>query len=52
MERDEIISILDDAKNLLDGVYYHYEKVDGQPWVKNKLTLIDQLLIELIKEVE
>ena len=52
MEHSEIILMLDDAKNLLDTVYYHYERTGGKPWVKNKLTLIDSLLIELIKEAE
>ena len=51
MEKDEIISVLDDAKNLLDRVYYHYEATGGTPWIKNNLTTIDLLLIEIIEEL-
>ena len=52
MERDEMISRLDDAKNLLDAIYYHFEQTGEKPWARNSLTTIDLLIIELIKELE
>lgn len=49
MTNEDIINALDDAKNLLDSVYYHYEANGGEPWVKNNLTTIDLLIIELLE---
>lgn len=49
MNNEEIINALDDAKNLLDSVYYHYESNGGEPWMKNNLTTIDLLIIELLE---
>lgn len=49
MNAEEIQKAIEDAKNLLDSVYYHYETTGGAPWIKNNLTTIDLLLIELLE---
>lgn len=49
MNDQEIKAILEQAKELLDQVYYHYEASGDKPWRKNSLTTIDLLLIELIE---
>ena len=51
MTKEEIINALDDAKNLLDSVYYHYEQDNSKPWIRNNLTTIDLLIIELLTEI-
>jgi hypothetical protein len=51
MNKEDIINALDDAKNLLDGVYYHYESDGTKPWIRNNLTTIDLLIIELLTEI-
>ena len=52
MNNEEIRNALEDAKNLLDGVYYHLEATGEKPWRKNALTTIDLILIELMNEME
>jgi len=49
MNDQEIKNKLEQAKELLDSVYYHYEASGEHPWRKNALTTIDLLLIELIE---
>lgn len=48
MTNEEIVSVLDNAKNLIDSVYYYYEG-KNEPHVLNNLSVIDTLLIELIE---
>ena len=48
MNNEEIRNALDDAKNLLDSVYCHYEK-NGESWILNHLTTIDLLIKEVMK---
>ena len=50
MTNEDIINALDDAKNLLDSVYYHYES-GSDPWITNKLSVIDTLIIELLETI-
>lgn len=49
MNDKEIKATIEQAKELLDKVYYHYEGSNDKPWRKNALTTIDLLLIELIE---
>ena len=49
MNDQDIKAKLEQAKELLDQVYYHYEASGDHPWRKNALTTIDLLLIELIE---
>ena len=51
MNQEDIQNALDDAKNLLDGIYYHLEATGEKPWSRNALTTIDLILIELMKEI-
>ena len=48
MNHEDIQNALDDAKNLLDSVYCHYEK-SGESWILNHLTTIDLLIKDIMK---
>ena len=50
MTTEEAISVLDDAKNLLDSVYCNYG--DAHPYTNNRLITIDLIIKELISEIE
>ena len=49
MTQEEIQNALDDAKNLLDGVYCGLLKSGGTTWKLNRLITIDLLIKELMK---
>lgn len=49
MNEQETKAALEQAKELLDSVYYHLEATGEKPWRKNALTTIDLILIELIE---
>lgn len=51
MDKTEIVSRLDDAKNLLDSVYMDEADFGGRAWVMNKLTTIDLLIKEVIESM-
>ena len=49
MTQEEIQNALDDAKNLLDGVFCGLLKSGGTTWKLNRLITIDLLIKELMK---